>query len=129
MFKKNEFLFHEDEEEIELYFLVAGSAKNILHKTNGEQFSVRYYYPGDLIGLMIMLAGGQMTFSVQAIQDCEVILLKKTALLQVMTDNKAFSEIVLEGIGDRMKTLYDEIKQEHNREDTENIPLFVRELT
>lgn len=123
-FKKNEFLFHEDEDEIELFFLIGGAAKNILHKTNGEQFSVRYYYPGDLIGLMIMLAGGQMTFSVQAIQDCEVILLKKTALLQVMTDNKVFSEIVLEGIGDRMKVLYDEIKHERNREDTENIPLF-----
>ncbi|MFN7249578.1 MAG: DUF294 nucleotidyltransferase-like domain-containing protein [Anaerobacillus sp.] len=124
LFKKNEFLFHEDEDEIELYFLVAGSAKNILHKTSGEQFSVRYYYPGDLIGLMIMLAGGQMTFSVQALQNCEVILLKKTAMLQAMTDNKVFSEIVLEGIGDRMKTLYDEIKHERNREDTENIALL-----
>lgn len=124
LFKKNEFLFHEDEEEIELYFLIAGSAKNILHKTSGEQFSVRYYYPGDLIGLMIMLAGGQMTFSVQAIQDCEVFLLKKAALLQVMAKNEAFSEIVLEGIGDRMKTLYDEIKREHNGEETENIPLL-----
>lgn len=124
-FKKNEFLFHEDEEEIELYFLLSGSAKNILHKTNGEQFSVRYYYPGDLIGLMIMLAGGQMTFSVKALQDCEVLYLKKTALIQIMTNNQMFSEIVLEGIGDRLKSLIDEIKRERNREDKEeNIPLF-----
>ncbi|OIJ11199.1 hypothetical protein BKP37_16225 [Anaerobacillus alkalilacustris] len=123
-FKKNEFLFHEDEDEIELFFLLEGLAKNILHRTNGEQFSVRYYYQGDLIGLMIMLAGGQMKFSVQAKQDCEVILLKKRAFLQVMTNNKAFSEIVLEGIGVRMKTLYNEITRKRNEEDSENIPLF-----
>ena len=123
-FKKNEFLFHEDEEEIELYFLIEGLAKNILHKTNGEQFSVRYYYPGDIVGLMIMLAGGKMTFSVLALQNCETIKFKKSALLQVMTNNKAFSEIVLEGIGERMKTLYNEITRERNEEETENIPLF-----
>ncbi len=123
-FKKNEFLFHEYEEEIELFFLVDGLAKNLLHKASGEQFSVRYYYPGDIVGLMIMLAGGKMTFSVQALQDCETIKFKKSTLLQIMTNNKAFSEIVLEGIGERMKTLYNEITRERNEEDTENIPLF-----
>lgn len=123
-FKENEFLFHEDEDEIELFFLVSGTAKNILHKTNGEQFSVRYYYPGDLIGLMIMLAGGEMTFSVQALQQSDVIKLRKTAFLKIMNNNKNFSDIVLEGIGERMKTLYSVITRERNNGDSENIPLF-----
>ncbi|WNF35132.1 DUF294 nucleotidyltransferase-like domain-containing protein [Bacillaceae bacterium IKA-2] len=125
-YKKNEFIFHADEAEdqIELNFLVDGLAKNILHKENGEQFSVRYYYPGDLIGLIIILANDQMKFSVQALQDSQVIRLKKKAFLEVMNHNKEFSELVLAGIGQRMKTLYNEIRKERSEEDSENIPLF-----
>lgn len=125
-YKKNEFIFHEDEDEenFELKFLVDGLAKNILHKENGQQFSVRYYYPGDLIGLIIILADGQMKFSVQALQDSQVIRMKKKAFLEIMNHNKDFSELVLAGIGQRMKTLYNEIRKERSEEDSENIPLF-----
>jgi CBS domain-containing protein len=74
-FSKNELLFHEDEsnEDLNIYFLVAGLAKNVLHRNNGKQFSLRYYYPGDIVGLMMMLTSGKMTFSVQALEDCTAL--------------------------------------------------------
>ncbi|RBW69456.1 DUF294 nucleotidyltransferase-like domain-containing protein [Bacillus taeanensis] len=124
-YTKKQFLFHERDKEVEISFLLSGITKNILHKANGKQVSVRYYYPGDIIGLMIMFTSGDMNFSVQAIEDCEVIRLKKSAFLEMMSENKKFSEVILESIGERMKTLYDEIKAERDREDDhENIPLF-----
>ncbi|BCB03883.1 DUF294 nucleotidyltransferase-like domain-containing protein [Bacillus sp. KH172YL63] len=126
-FKKGEFLFHEDEtvEDLDIYFLVSGLAKNVLHRSNGKQYSLRFYYPGDLIGIMIMLTSGQMTFSVQAIEDCTVFRIQKDRILEVMTKNNDFSKIIFESIGNRMKTLYDEIKAKSATEtDDENINLF-----
>lgn len=123
-FQENEFVFHEEDEEIEVFFLLKGLAKNVLHKDDGQQFSVRFYYPGDLIGLMILLAGGQMNFSVQALENCETVKFKKSAFLKIMTDNNDFSEVILTGIGERMKSLYDEIKKERHVTDRENIGLF-----
>jgi CBS domain-containing protein len=124
-YTKKQFLFHEQDKEVEISFLLSGITKNILHKSNGKQVSVRYYYPGDIIGLMIMFTSGDMNFSVQAIEDSQVIRLKKSTFLEMMSENKKFSEVILESIGERMKTLYDEIKAERDREDDqENIPLF-----
>ncbi|WP_280771877.1 DUF294 nucleotidyltransferase-like domain-containing protein [Salipaludibacillus daqingensis] len=123
-FQENEFVFHEEDEEVEVFFLLKGLAKNVLHRDNGQQFSVRFYYPGDLIGLMILLAGGQMNFSVQALENCETVRFKKSVFLKIMTENEAFSEVILTGIGERMKSLYDEIKKERNVSDRENIGLF-----
>ncbi|MBM7584076.1 CBS domain-containing protein [Bacillus pakistanensis] len=124
-FAKNEFLFHEDEtvNDLDIYFLVSGLAKNVLHRSNGKQFSLRYYYPGDLVGLMIMLTSGGMTFSVQALEDCTVFRFNKSDFFEVMTENKEFSKIVFESIGSRMKSLYDEL-QSTSWDDEENISLF-----
>ncbi|PYZ98183.1 hypothetical protein CR205_06195 [Alteribacter lacisalsi] len=123
-FRENEFLFHEEEEEVEVYFLLKGLAKNVLHREDGKQFSVRFYYPGDLIGLMILLSGGEMNFSVQALENCETVKLKKHTLLKVMTENKPFSDTILTGIGQRMKSLYDEMKKDHSTSDSENVALY-----
>jgi CBS domain-containing protein len=123
-FKENEFLFHEEDEEVEVFFLLQGIAKNVLHRDDGQHISVRFYYPGDLIGLMILLAGGQMNFSVKALEDCQTLRFKRNVFLDLMAENEAFSEVVLTGIGDRMKSLYDEIKKERSVNDRENIGLF-----
>ncbi|MGB8001765.1 MAG: cyclic nucleotide-binding domain-containing protein, partial [Anaerobacillus sp.] len=124
-YQKGEFLYHEDEDADTLYLLVSGIAKNIVHKANGQQTTMRFYYPGDLVGLMIMLTDESMTFSVQANEDCQVIRIKKEVMLKIMTENTAFSHNVLDTIGERMRSLYDEIKQERDREaDGENIALY-----
>lgn len=123
-YRKNEFLFYEEDEEADVFFLLKGLAKNVLHRDDGKQISVRYYYPGDLIGLMILLSEGQLNFSVQALEDCETVHLPKKTLLQLMRENKTFSNIVLTDIGERMKSLYDEIKHERQTGDESVTPLF-----
>lgn len=120
-FSKNEFIFHEDEaaEEIDLYFLVSGLAKNILHQTNGKQLSLRYYYPGDIIGLMVMFTSGELNFSVQALENCTVFKLNKRHFFEIMTRNNDFSKVIWGSIGERTKSLYDEMKNKTSQEDDE----------
>ncbi|MRH43183.1 cyclic nucleotide-binding domain-containing protein [Aquibacillus halophilus] len=110
--KANEFIIHEEdnEETVELHFLISGLAKNILHRANGKQVSIRFYYPGDLIGMMIMLTSGEMRFSVQALENTKTICLNKANFMEVMTNNTNFSKVVLDGISNLMKSLYQEVK-------------------
>ncbi|MDF0725612.1 DUF294 nucleotidyltransferase-like domain-containing protein [Cytobacillus sp. S13-E01] len=125
-FSKNEYLFHENEkvEDLDIFFLVSGLAKNILHRPSGEQVSLRFYYPGDLMGLMIMVTSGEMTFSVQVIEDSTVFRFNKKDFFDIMTKNKDFSRVMFESIGERMKTLYDEIKYKSSQHDTTANSLF-----
>ena len=126
-FSKNEFIFHEDDvvEEIDLYFLVSGLAKNILHQSNGKQLSLRYYYPGDIIGLMVMFTSGELNFSVQALEDCTVFKLNKRHFFEIMTRNNDFSMVIWGSIGERTKSLYDEMKNKTSQEgDDENVHLL-----
>ncbi len=118
-FKKNEFLFREDEptSDLDLYFLVSGLAKNILHQNNGKQLSLRYYYPGDIIGLMVMFTSGELNFSVQALENCTVFKLNKTYFFDIMVKNQQFSKVIWESIGDKMKSFYNEIKNKPQAED------------
>ncbi|MCV9885960.1 DUF294 nucleotidyltransferase-like domain-containing protein [Metabacillus halosaccharovorans] len=120
-FSKNEFIFHEDEavDDIDLYFLVSGLAKNILHQSNGKQLSLRYYYPGDIIGLMVMFTSGELNFSVQALENCTVFKLNKRHFFEIMTRNNDFSKVIWGSIGERTKSLYDEMKNKASHDDDE----------
>ncbi|WP_226527596.1 DUF294 nucleotidyltransferase-like domain-containing protein [Metabacillus niabensis] len=120
-FSKNEFIFHEDEavDDIDLYFLVSGLAKNILHQSNGKQLSLRYYYPGDIIGLMVMFTSGELNFSVQALENCTVFKLNKRHFFEIMTRNNDFSKVIWGSIGERTKSLYDEMKNKATQDDDE----------
>ncbi|KGX88825.1 DUF294 nucleotidyltransferase-like domain-containing protein [Pontibacillus litoralis] len=112
VFETNEFLFHEDEEEddINIHFVLTGLAKNIMHKSNGKQISVRFYYPGDIVGIMIILTSGEMKFSVQAIEETKALRFQKEQFMAIMSENQAFSKIVMDGISNLMKSLYHEVK-------------------
>ncbi|MDQ0230035.1 DUF294 nucleotidyltransferase-like domain-containing protein [Metabacillus malikii] len=125
-FSKNEFIFHEDEsvEELDLYFLVSGLAKNILHQSNGKQLSLRYYYPGDIIGIMVMFTNGALNFSVQALEDCTVFKLNKKHFFEMMTRNNDFSKVIWESIGERTKSLYDEMKNKTSDDERDNVHLL-----
>ncbi|RIW28600.1 CBS domain-containing protein [Bacillus salacetis] len=125
-FAKNEFIFHEkeSEEELDVYFLISGTAKNVLHRPSGKQVSLRYYYPGDLVGLMILWTSGDMSFSVQAIEECTLFRFNKEVFFDMLTNNKDFSQIIFESVGNRMKTLYDEIKYKESQEEAADLSLF-----
>ncbi|MFC7320823.1 DUF294 nucleotidyltransferase-like domain-containing protein [Halobacillus campisalis] len=108
----NEFIIHEDQTDdtIDIHFLVSGLAKNIMHRSDGRQLSVRFYYPGDLVGVMILLTSGEMRFSVQALEPVKTLCFNRESFLKIMSNNTQFSKVVMDGISQLMKSLYDEVK-------------------
>ncbi|WP_181350047.1 DUF294 nucleotidyltransferase-like domain-containing protein [Thalassobacillus sp. CUG 92003] len=118
-YNKNEFIIHEDQDEdtIDIHFQVSGLAKNIMHRSNGQQLSVRFYYPGDLIGVMMLLTSGEMKFSVQALEPTQTLCLDREKFFTMMTHNKNFSKVVIDGISNLMKSLYNEIVYKSSQTD------------
>ncbi|MFD2925913.1 DUF294 nucleotidyltransferase-like domain-containing protein [Halobacillus naozhouensis] len=125
-YSSNEFIIHEDENDeiINIHFLITGLAKNIMHRSNGKQISVRFYYPGDLVGVMILLTSGEMRFSVQALEHVKTLRFERTAFLEVMSNNTQFSKVVMDGISHLMKSLYDEIKYKSSTDDQDDRELY-----
>lgn len=120
-YKANEFIIHEEDEDdqVEIHFLISGLAKNIMHRSTGKQVSIRFYYPSDLVGIMIMLSSGEMKFSVQALENSKTICFNKANFIEVMTSNSQFSKVVLDGISNLMKSLYQEVKFKNGDVDDE----------
>ncbi|WP_173916201.1 DUF294 nucleotidyltransferase-like domain-containing protein [Halobacillus sp. Marseille-Q1614] len=118
-YSENEFIIHEDQNDdsIDIHFLVTGLAKNIMHRSNGRQLSVRFYYPGDLIGVMILLTSGEMRFSVQALEPLKTLKFDRETFLKVMSENTQFSKVVMDSISHLMKSLYDEVKYKSSTTD------------
>ncbi|WP_240339627.1 DUF294 nucleotidyltransferase-like domain-containing protein [Halobacillus ihumii] len=125
-YSSNEFIIHEDEsdESIDIHFLISGLAKNIMHRSNGKQLSVRFYYPGDLVGVMILLTSGEMRFSVQALEPVKTLRFKRSTFLEVMSNNTQFSKVVMDGISHLMKSLYDEIKYKSSTDEQDDRELY-----
>ncbi|WP_053219270.1 DUF294 nucleotidyltransferase-like domain-containing protein [Virgibacillus senegalensis] len=111
-FKANQFIIHEDQQEndIDIHFMISGLANSIMHRSNGKQLSIRYYYPGDLVGMMVVMSSGEMRFSVQALEATQTLCFSKSAFMALMSSNRQFSNVVLEGISNTMKSLYQEVK-------------------
>ncbi|WP_431798994.1 DUF294 nucleotidyltransferase-like domain-containing protein [Halobacillus andaensis] len=121
-FGGNEFIIHEDQDDdtIDIHFLLSGLAKNIMHRSNGRQLSVRFYYPGDLVGIMILLTSGEMRFSVQALEPVKTLCFKREPFLKIMSNNTQFSKVVMDGVSHLMKSLYDEVKFKSSSTDEED---------
>ncbi|MFG6114399.1 DUF294 nucleotidyltransferase-like domain-containing protein [Halobacillus sp. MO56] len=118
-YNKNEFIIHEDQQEdsVEVQFLLSGLAKNIMHRSNGQQLSVNFFYPGDLVGVMMMLTSGEMKFSVQALEATKTLCFDKAKFFEVMSNNTHFSKVVVNEISNMMKSLYIEIKYKSSTTD------------
>ncbi|MFD1018660.1 DUF294 nucleotidyltransferase-like domain-containing protein [Thalassobacillus hwangdonensis] len=126
-YSKNEFIIHEDQDDdsIDIQFLMNGLAKNIMHRSNGQQISIRFYYPGDLVGVMMYLTSGEMKFSVQALEATKTLCFDKEKFFSIMSDNTNFSKVVVDGISNLMKSLYNEIKYKSSTsEDDDDKELF-----
>ncbi|SDL63089.1 DUF294 nucleotidyltransferase-like domain-containing protein [Sediminibacillus halophilus] len=121
-YNPHQFIIHEDqnEDDIDIHFMISGLGNSIMHRSNGKQLSIRYYYPGDLVGMMVVMSSGEMKFSVQAMETTQTLCFPKSAFMTLMSSNRQFSNVVLEGISSTMKSLYQEIKYKSADSDEES---------
>ncbi|SDI96484.1 DUF294 nucleotidyltransferase-like domain-containing protein [Salimicrobium halophilum] len=128
-FSTNEFIIHEDQQQSDVHMLMSGIADSIMHRSNGKQHSIRYFYPGDLIGLMVLLTSEKMRFSVRCLEPVQTLKINRSKFMKIMDNNPKFSQLVLDMLSDLTKSLYDEVKYKESDDDTENETGLFKERT
>jgi CRP-like cAMP-binding protein len=77
-FPRNSEIYGEDEPADYLYKIVSGTVRTYKVLVDGRRQIGAFYLPGDIFGLE---TGNEHTFSAEAITDCRVIVIKRSAVL------------------------------------------------
>jgi CRP/FNR family nitrogen fixation transcriptional regulator len=77
-FGRNAEIYGENERADYLYKVISGSVRTYKVLNDGRRQIGGFYLPGDLFGLEI---GNEHTFSAEAITDCKVLVIKRSALV------------------------------------------------
>jgi CRP/FNR family nitrogen fixation transcriptional regulator len=77
-FARNAEIYGENEPADFLYKVVNGAVRTYKVLTDGRRQIGSFYFPGDIFGLE---AGDKHTFSAEAIGDCKVLVIKRSALV------------------------------------------------
>lgn len=76
-FAKDEEVYGQDEDADLIYRVVSGAIRTSRVMSDGRRQIGDFYYPGDLFGLE---AGPEHRFSAEALSDCVILVLKRSAL-------------------------------------------------
>lgn len=105
-FKKGEFLFRQDDNDGQAFYIISGKA-GLLCKDEKGEFVIREYGPGDFLGGMVLLGNIRRLFSLRAQDDTTCLILTKEnfdATIEQFPD--LMPKIILsvvKAIGDREK--------------------------
>lgn len=107
-------LIHEGLIDSDLFLLVEGMAKNTFISDEGEEITVLYYHPNDLIGLISAISHRRTKFTIQTVIDSALLRIPHAVFEHLLKLNYPFAEKVMRIISQRFDTLYQEIQQEHS---------------
>lgn len=107
-------LLHEGMQQSDLYWLVEGMAKNTFASEEGEEVTVLFYHPGELIGLVSAISHRRTKFAIQTIADSRLYRIPHLLFEQLLQENYLFADKIMRVISQRFDTLYQEIQQEHS---------------
>ena len=77
-FSRNAEIYGENEPAEYLYKLVSGAVRTYKVLNDGRRQIGAFYLPGDIFGLEV---GDEHTFSAEAVADCKVVVIKRSALV------------------------------------------------
>jgi len=85
-FAAGEEIYAQEEEADLLYQVITGAVRTSRLQSDGRRQIGDFYYPGDLFGIE---AGPEHRFSAEALNDCEILVLKRSAIHQNGADGGA----------------------------------------
>jgi CRP/FNR family transcriptional regulator len=90
LFRKGDNLTKQGTFSSYVLFVIKGLAKQYIEGDNPKSFNLRIIQPGDFIGLSSVFSGNTFNYSVVALTECQVFLIEKEAIIQIIRQNGAF---------------------------------------
>ena len=109
-YAKNTVLVTEGDESTHLYIIHKGTASAFLTNEDGRQVTLNYMHDGDYFGELSLLDGKPRSASVITLTDCEMMLLPRAHVLELMRKHPEFTMHLMLELTRRVRDLTDSVK-------------------
>ena len=83
MFKKGDYLFHQNEDDGLAFYIISGNA-SLFHKDKDGEHLIRNYHEGEFVGGLTLLGNLHRLFSLQSITDLTCLMLTREKFAKVL---------------------------------------------
>lgn len=108
-FRKHEVIFAQGDRGEWLYVVVTGSVKLQLSSGTGEVAVLTTLGPLDTFGELALLDGGARSATAEALQDCELLGLARSALVDLLTEQPRVVDALLRSLGQSLRRLTEQM--------------------
>jgi len=98
-------LFHKGERGRQVYVVVSGRLRVVTTSAEGGDQQFAIMSPGDVVGEVALLAGGDRTATVVAIEDCELLALDRREFFSALRSHPDLGIHLLEVLAERLRRL------------------------
>lgn len=109
-YAKNTVLVTEGDESTHLYIIHKGTASAYLNNDDGRQVNLNYMHDGDYFGELSLLDGKPRSASVITVTDCEIMLVSRVSVLELLRTYPEFTMQLLTELTRRVRDLTDSVK-------------------
>jgi len=109
-YNKNTVLVTEGDESTYLYIIHKGIASAYLNNEDGRQVNLNYMHDGDYFGELSLLDGKPRSASVITVTDCEILLVSRVSVLELIARHPEFAMQLLTELTRRVRNLTDSVK-------------------
>jgi len=120
LFRKGDTLTKQGTFASYILFLISGVVKQYIEGSDNRSFNIRIVQAGDFIGLSSVFSKSVYTYSTTALTDCQVMLIGKESLSDIIQGNGAFSYHLIQRFFNQNADLHEvlqdqQFKQMHGR--------------
>jgi CRP-like cAMP-binding protein len=91
-------------------FVISGLAKQYLEGDSSKNYNLRFIKPGEFVGLSAVFTKNTFNYSSVAITDCQVYLIEKNAIADVVKQNGTFGFNIFKRYTEQNSNLYDALR-------------------
>jgi CRP/FNR family nitrogen fixation transcriptional regulator len=124
-FAAGEEIYAQEEEADLVYQLVSGAVRTTRLLSDGRRHIGDFHYPGDLFGLE---AGPQHRFSAEALADCEIVMVKRTALKRHGAEGERLERMIWEATARQLERTQDHLMLLGRKTACEKVASFLLDI-
>lgn len=93
-----------------ILFMIKGLAKQYVEDESTKSFNLRIIQPGEFVGLSSVFGSKKFNYSSSALTDCQVFLIEKSSILEVMNQNAIFSSGLINRDSEQNEDLFHKLR-------------------
>lgn len=104
-YQKGQIIFHEGDQDDALFVIASGLVKVFLTSEQGEEMVLVTLRPPETFGELALIDSGPRSASTEALDDTTLLLLRRSALLELLQEMPQLTDALLRSVGTSLRRL------------------------